>query len=144
LSSSQLHRCSTCDGTWIEEAVLAEHVSTLQSSVPPRIAWSISSERRALPCAACREPMEPRVLFGAAVDRCRSHGVWFDAQELTLVLERAALANVAAPTRSAYGVTDVADAAHLAVGVAEVAGASSGVVEVVLDALGAVFSAIDF
>jgi Zn-finger nucleic acid-binding protein len=164
LSSSRLHRCSVCAGVWIEEATLAEHVSTMQSSVPRQLAWSESTERRALPCAECRAPMVPRLLFGVPVNRCRRHGVWFDARELSLVLERAALAMpVVAPSTASTVSTDsspsflegldgddvvaVMDLAETATsGVVELASeaADSGVIDGVLEVLGELFSAIDF
>lgn len=40
-----------------------------------------------LPCADCGKPMETVELGQVALDRCPTHGVWFDAKELETVFE---------------------------------------------------------
>jgi Zn-finger nucleic acid-binding protein len=143
LSTGKLHRCGTCDGTWIDERELAERVSAMQERPGKSLAWSGHSPRERLPCATCRQPMEPLLLYAVAVDRCTQHGVWFDRHELGLVLERSARLR-ARPVVHAHGhgSTTALDVAAVGVEIAFDA-AESGVIDAVLEVLGGLFSAID-
>ncbi len=60
----------------------------MRQSLPRPLVWSDDPARAQLPCAACGNAMQALVLFSVPVDRCRAHGVWFDGDELALVLER--------------------------------------------------------
>ena len=91
LTSGELRHCAKCNGTWVPHEVLAEHVSTMQVDVKPKLVWEISNARLGLPCAACTHRMEPLRLFDVPVDRCHSHGVWFDKDELATVLQKSAV-----------------------------------------------------
>ena len=115
----------------------------MQQQIPPLLSWFLV-DREALPCVACGEAMQTLALFDVPIDRCRGHGIWFDAEELAAVLLRSkdALADAcprptcAAPTHGSRDglAVDVALAAvHLplevaagavAIGGAEVAGAA--------------------
>jgi Zn-finger nucleic acid-binding protein len=78
-------RCATCEGAWIQEEVLVgllqERASTLVE-----LSWQPRVDVAPRPCAACRQPMDPVSLGTVALDRCASHGVWFDSHELAGVL----------------------------------------------------------
>jgi len=78
-------RCATCEGAWIEEEVLVgllqERASTLVE-----LSWQPRAEVAPRSCPACRQPMDPVTLGTVSLDRCASHGVWFDAHELAHVL----------------------------------------------------------
>lgn len=148
-----MHHCATCGGTWIEEQTLSEHVGTMSNVPPVKLEWSLATDRQGLPCALCRREMEPLLLFGEPVDRCQAHGVWFDKGELAKVLERSApqqslavstgetvmdvMAVDAGVEVAALGVEVAASGIEVA---AEVGG---GVLEAMLEVLGAIFSAID-
>ena len=41
------------------------------------------------PCAECKTPMQTVDLGKVQLDRCPSHGVWFDADELAALLREA-------------------------------------------------------
>ncbi|MGE0551729.1 MAG: zf-TFIIB domain-containing protein [Kofleriaceae bacterium] len=53
------------------------------------LAWK-RAERERLRCAACNGGMLTYTLWDVHVDRCKHHGVWFDANELRNVLLRGA------------------------------------------------------
>jgi Zn-finger nucleic acid-binding protein len=149
LSSGELRHCPRCKGSWIPTEVLHEHVSTMQTRIDPKLVWKRSSQRVGLPCAACHHTMETLLLFEVPVDRCHSHGVWFDADELAEVLRRASThVDVDLDASAARGSTAGAVAAaslDVTAGVTEVAleAASVGLVEGVLEVIGGIFSAID-
>ena len=87
------------------EDVLQDRIGQMQQHVPPLVSWFLV-EREALPCVACGEAMQTLALFEVPVDRCRGHGVWFDAEELASVLLRSkdALDDACpVPTRAAPG-----------------------------------------
>lgn len=100
----------------------------------PRLAWSPASDRLGLPCAVCRHRMEALQLFAVPVDRCHSHGVWFDHDELAEALRRSA-GHVRRPDGSRV------DSAQLAAEVGD-AGVMT-VVEGVVDVIGGLFAALD-
>jgi Zn-finger nucleic acid-binding protein len=39
-------------------------------------------------CPVCDETMDEPLVFDVPIDRCESHGMWFDKAELDRVLER--------------------------------------------------------
>lgn len=141
LSSATLHRCGNCGGTWIDESALADRVAAMQSTAPRSLAFVTSASRERLPCAACRSPMEALLLFSIAVDRCKHHGIWFDKHELEHVLSRSSHAR----PRPATPAVDAGAALDVAAAGVEVAveAASSGVIEILLEVLGGILSAID-
>lgn len=155
LTNGDMRHCTTCKGSWVPEEVLHEHIVTMTSELPPAIEWKVSHARLGLPCAACKHAMEALLLFDIPVDRCHSHGVWFDAGELAEVLRRSTIkppparppgdgsAGWMAAEVAAQGGIELA--AEGTVAVAEVvADAGPGILEGVLDVLGGIFSAIDF
>ncbi len=157
LSDGPFHECRRCEGVWIAEASLEQHVGTLPA--PGTISCEISKTRAGLRCAVCSESMQPLDLMQEPVDRCKQHGIWFDKHELRAVVERVK-ARPAAPAPSvvdhpstaslvADAVTDAyvlevaIDAAASGIEVVgEVAG--SGIGEAILEIIGGIFSAIDF
>ncbi|MEY3214662.1 MAG: hypothetical protein RIT28_5143 [Pseudomonadota bacterium] len=46
------------------------------------------TEERGLPCPICSEPMHRDTYRDTYIDRCDKHGVWLDAGELELILQR--------------------------------------------------------
>jgi Zn-finger nucleic acid-binding protein len=157
LGPGPLHHCRHCKGTWIEEQSLAERVGSMRTELPRSIEWS-STESRNRPCASCGDAMESVVLFDVTVDRCAPHGVWFERNGLTAVLERstrvivpavAAAAVVAPPASTTSGI----DAGDVVLGVVDVAASGIDVVGVVgelgaaaletaLDVIGAIFDSV--
>lgn len=141
-----------------------ERVGKMQERVPPELRWSIAT-REPLPCVACAAPMETLALFEVPVDRCRGHGIWFDVDEMAVVLLRsqravkapaagftafdgagAALdgsflaAHVTAEAASA-GLGGGLEVAEVAAAGAEVAGGvAGGVLEAVLELIGGILS----
>ncbi|HEY5921426.1 MAG TPA: zf-TFIIB domain-containing protein [Kofleriaceae bacterium] len=82
--------CQTCGGMFVTEALLDEMLRTVDGSIDP-------TERRTLAdwpdgdagprlCPHCQAPMLQLVIERIPVERCKTHGVWFDGQELERVL----------------------------------------------------------
>jgi len=146
LGSGALRRCEGCRGAWVPDDALHERISEMQASLP-RLDWRVVPTRLALPCPHCRHAMEALALFGVPVDRCRSHGVWFDGGELAEVLRRSAEARADAPPRSEVATAVAVDAGAAGVdgGIGNAAN-DLGALEVIggiLEVLGDIFSAID-
>jgi Zn-finger nucleic acid-binding protein len=79
-------RCS-CGGAWVGEAHLIEMAEEMKGALV-QLPWGHRSGA-ARPCPACGSPMETTALVTVALDRCAKDGIWFDANELSAVLERA-------------------------------------------------------
>ena len=98
LGTTTVLECSKCEGLWVDTASLAricserEQQSAVAAMVqPPHQTAGAAIERvRYLPCPVCRELMN-RVNFAGysnvIVDVCKSHGTWFDCDELRRVVE---------------------------------------------------------
>ena len=82
--------CSTCGGLWIGVADVQEMAQTMQIPPEPVELPFAMDQRQPLSCPGCRDPMRTLLLYDVPIDSCMKHGVWFDAQELALVLLRAA------------------------------------------------------
>jgi len=157
LGPGPLHHCRHCKGTWIEEQSLAERVGSMRTELPRSIEWS-STESRNRPCASCGDAMESVVLFDVTVDRCAPHGVWFERNGLTAVLERSTMPAAAAGVAAAVvapppSTTSGIDAGDVALAVVDVAAngidvigvigdVGSAVVETALDVIGAIFDGL--
>ena len=142
LTGGDMRHCMQCKGSWVPEETLHAHISAMTSEVKPRVEWTVTHKRIGLPCAVCKHTMETLLLFEIAVDRCHSHGVWFDKDELAEVLRRSTIKQPQpSDPGTAFAIAELAGEGALAVG--EVA-VDAGILEGVLDVLGGIFSAIDF
>jgi Zn-finger nucleic acid-binding protein len=144
LTDGDMRHCMACKGTWVPEETLHAHISVMTSEVKPAVNWEVTHQRLGLPCAVCKHTMETLLLFETPVDRCHSHGVWFDKDELAEVLRRSTIKPAADPG-GAYIAGDFAGdvALETAIVAGEVA-VESGIIDGILDVLGGIFSAIDF
>jgi Zn-finger nucleic acid-binding protein len=81
-------RCRRCDGAWVEGDVL---VPLLEERVAALVEldWKPNREDHERACPVCTAAMETVKLGTVALDRCRAHGVWFDARELADLLKQA-------------------------------------------------------
>ncbi|MBA3818235.1 MAG: zf-TFIIB domain-containing protein [Deltaproteobacteria bacterium] len=79
--------CDECHGLLVEEAALAAMVMELteQPWDIPAIGGAVGPRR----CPVCEGAMPRQLLEEVTVDRCATHGVWFDPQELETVLGHA-------------------------------------------------------
>jgi Zn-finger nucleic acid-binding protein len=145
LTSGDMRHCMQCKGSWVPEETLHAHISAMTAQVKPKIDWTVTHKRVGLPCAACKHTMETLLLFDIPVDRCHSHGVWFDKDELAEVLRRSTIVpKEPRDPSTALEVADVAAEGVFVVGEVALEAASSGILEGVLDVIGGIFSAIDF
>jgi Zn-finger nucleic acid-binding protein len=95
---TQLDECAACNGLWVELETFERLCANRTAQAPvldPRIGGTAPVARRPeqiryMPCPECQKIMN-RVNFaktsGIIIDRCMNHGVWFDADELRLVVE---------------------------------------------------------
>ena len=79
-------RCA-CGGAWLSEAKLVEMAQDRKGSMVALPWVPRSGDHRA--CPVCATEMLAVTLLKVELDRCAAHGVWFDAEELQKVLERA-------------------------------------------------------
>lgn len=76
-----LRRIATADGE-DQATILGSPIPIPHDEPPPN--------RRYVPCPRCRELMTPMQFSrrsGVIIDICRSHGVWFDRDELRRIIE---------------------------------------------------------
>jgi Zn-finger nucleic acid-binding protein len=90
--------CGRCTGVWLDRdtfALLAEearrgflHKVLPRGPLPPGGGTAGCSSEEPRPCPVCAAAMTRRTYGrnGILVDSCRLHGVWFDGEELALVL----------------------------------------------------------
>ena len=76
-------RCA-CGAAWVPEAAFVEMVAVMREGTVP-IPWhERAGEPR--PCPQCQASMRTVALADIPLDRCDSHGIWFDGDELQRVL----------------------------------------------------------
>jgi Zn-finger nucleic acid-binding protein len=78
----QGHRyvCEQCKGVFVENAALVEMMSAMRDEpwgLPPA-----EGPPGARPCPVCAAVMSSERVDAIELDRCASHGVWFDRDEL--------------------------------------------------------------
>lgn len=82
-------RCDGCKGMLVPAAEVEDMVAHLIQEP-----WSLDAEAKpdgdgVRTCPRCAAKMAPLRLFSISIDRCAEHGIWFDSQELAMVLEAA-------------------------------------------------------
>lgn len=84
--SGNTERC-TCGGAWVPESALIA-MAERRTGTFINLNWK---PRRGTvrSCPQCGQGMVPVSVGSAALDRCVSHGIWFDPEELEAVLKRA-------------------------------------------------------
>ena len=95
--------CRSCGGAFVEEPVLAEMILKMLPP-PPRVfgRLELSELQRTgqpLACPSCAGAMTPTAIHDVELDHCKKHGVWFDPDELQLMLYRVADPSKFAPFR---------------------------------------------
>jgi Zn-finger nucleic acid-binding protein len=91
----EVEECDQCGGLFLTPAMLDRVVESRDQSTGLRLALPqpkpfLEQEIRYLRCPACDKLMNRQAfgrISGVVVDVCRSHGVWFDAGELTQVMQ---------------------------------------------------------
>lgn len=82
--------CESCGGLWIGVGDVQEMAQQMLNPPEPLTLPFQVDSRQALPCPTCTDSMRTLLLYDVPIDSCAKHGIWFDAQELALVLQRAA------------------------------------------------------
>jgi Zn-finger nucleic acid-binding protein len=94
-----LRECSKCEGLWVDTASL-EHICAererqaavlgMTQTAQAPASGALEEKVRYLPCPECKKLMN-RVNFAGysnvIVDVCKTHGTWFDRDELRRVIE---------------------------------------------------------
>jgi Zn-finger nucleic acid-binding protein len=81
------YACAQCAGTFVQNAAfeaMAMDVSNEVFQLPPPAGTAGSRA-----CPVCNEAMVVEDFDRVPIDRCAAHGIWFDANELAIALERA-------------------------------------------------------
>lgn len=81
------YACEQCDGTFVQNAAfvaMAMDISKDYFELPPA-----AGEPGPRACPVCMHPMHVEDVEQVPIDRCAMHGIWFDANELAVALERA-------------------------------------------------------
>ncbi len=81
--------CATCAGAFVETVALAAMVEDMAQQ--PWEAPAVSGAPGERACPLCEVAMTVDVLEAVTVDRCASHGVWFDDTELQAALHHASV-----------------------------------------------------
>jgi Zn-finger nucleic acid-binding protein len=81
-------RCASCDGAWVKSDVLVPLLEQSASALV-ELDWKPSGETHVRNCPECDAPMLTVQLGTVALDRCETHGVWFDRKELAELLKQA-------------------------------------------------------
>src|SRR6266404_5258164 len=98
VGSTELRECPKCEGIWVDATALRQicadrerQAAVLGMPGPPPAPGPVAIEKVSyIPCPVCRQLMN-RVNFAncsnVIVDICRTHGTWFDRDELRRVVE---------------------------------------------------------
>ena len=88
--------CKGCQGAWVRDEVL---VPLLEQSTNElvELPWQANTEAHSRACPECSAAMATVKLGSVALDRCASHGVWFDKHELSDLLAEAKQFRAAEP-----------------------------------------------
>jgi Zn-finger nucleic acid-binding protein len=83
--------CETCGGTFVPRGRLLRDPRFLRETrlaSPPAMSVPTADDSPALRCPKCWVHMHRVRLLGVFVDDCASHGIWFDRDELSVLLDR--------------------------------------------------------
>lgn len=98
IGSQEMRECEKCAGVWLEVAAFEkicadrEQQAAVLGGASPLPSHTLRADQRIryAPCPQCGQLMN-RVNFakcsGVIVDICRGHGTWFDAQELSTIVQ---------------------------------------------------------
>jgi len=81
------YACERCAGTFVQNDALVSMVMDVSKAL-----WDMplpTGQPGTRACPVCANAMLVEDLENVPVDRCATHGVWFDQSELTVALERA-------------------------------------------------------
>jgi len=71
--NGNVRSCPTCKGNWLDHAQVTRLLDAKLEL--------IDDPRESIRCPVCRMSMDPKKLYGVAIDRCTKHGIWFDRDE---------------------------------------------------------------
>lgn len=81
--------CESCRGVLIaDKYILQVVIDTINQPLDALPLDDRTAREPNLICPGCRNPMAPHSLYGIAVDRCETHGLWFDGDELAQMMQK--------------------------------------------------------
>ncbi len=99
IGATQVRECAQCEGLWVDvasfEKICADReqqaaVLGAASSAPAHAVRATTNKISYVPCPECSQLMN-RINFakcsGVIVDICKGHGIWFDRDELSQIVE---------------------------------------------------------
>jgi Zn-finger nucleic acid-binding protein len=86
IDAGSARACNECHGLWLEQVVLHHMVEQMQTPPAPISLTFAKHERTPLSCPECSDAMTTLKLQDVEIDRCEKHGLWFDRDELQIVL----------------------------------------------------------
>ena len=99
IGTTKVRECAKCEGLWVHvasfEKICADReqqaaVLGAASSAPPHAVRATPSKISYVPCPECGQLMN-RINFarcsGVIVDICKGHGIWFDPDELSEIVQ---------------------------------------------------------
>ena len=86
VQAGSVRACAACQGLWVEEEMLVAMAANMFAPARRVPIPLVPQSRPPLPCPICRDAMGTWTLHAVAIDRCASHGLWFDHHELQIVL----------------------------------------------------------
>jgi Zn-finger nucleic acid-binding protein len=91
IAAGSYEKCVSCGGVWMEHGAL-QGMWAFMRPINPLVFHPRTTGRKERMCLRCDKPMERVSLgHGVPVDRCATHGIWFDPEELAVSLAAAAL-----------------------------------------------------
>jgi Zn-finger nucleic acid-binding protein len=87
-----VHGCGACGGVWLDTTT-ADFVRTKTNREIAKLVAdaaaraTVGEQHRLRPCPVCRHPLGAFLHGRLQLDGCRTHGVFFDRNELRLMLE---------------------------------------------------------
>ena len=90
--------CGTCTGVFVTVAELSSLLAEVDARLAlatdpvPLVLHPTDAIEPTLCCPSCLTAMTKHDLHGITIDRCETHGLWFDGKELSEVMSRVALA----------------------------------------------------
>jgi len=91
LNQVEVDHCLACKGIWLDSGELELLLGESEKSTDFLTSFQlVSGKEKVRKCPICRSKME-KIRFGSSeeliIDRCISHGLWFDQHELEEMIE---------------------------------------------------------
>jgi len=86
VDAGAVRACTACQGQWATHEVLFEMAANMTRPQRPGLPFVPHARAEQLGCPSCGKAMGTWKLLEVEIDKCEPHGIWFDRDELELVL----------------------------------------------------------